>query len=69
MSVSDQLVNEGGKVVRILALGLPFMVIYMTSAYFLEGLKRPTPAMVFMLIANAINLVLNWFEELKTRAK
>jgi MATE family multidrug resistance protein len=58
--VSDQLVNEGGKVVRILALGLPFMVIYMTSAYFLEGLKRPIPAMVFMLIANAVNLVLNW---------
>jgi MATE family multidrug resistance protein len=58
--LSDQLVNEGGKVVRILALGLPFMVIYITSAYFLEGLKRPNAPMVMMLIANAINLVLNW---------
>ena len=58
--LSDQLVNEGGKVVRILALGLPFMVIYMTSAYFLEGLKRPNAAMVMMLIANVFNLALNW---------
>ena len=58
--LSDQLVNEGGKVVRVLALGLPFMVIYMTSAYFLEALKRPNAAMVMMLIANVFNLALNW---------
>lgn len=58
--LSDQLVHEGGKVVRILALGLPFMVIYISSAYFLEGLKRPNAAMVMMLIANVFNLALNW---------
>ncbi len=58
--LSDQLVTESGKVVRVLALGLPFMVIYMTSAYFLEGLKRPNAPMAMMLIANIFSLALNW---------
>ena len=57
---SEQLASEGGKVVRVLALGLPFMIVYMNSAYFLEGLKRPTMPMVMMLLANFLNILFNW---------
>jgi len=56
--LSENLSAEGGKVVRIIALGLPFVAVYMTCAYFLEGLKRPTPAMLIMAVANVLNLAL-----------
>ena len=57
---SEDLVRGGGEVVRVLALGLPFMMIYLASAYFLEGLKRPVAPMVFMIIANLFNVLFNW---------
>lgn len=57
---SEQLTSEGGKVVRVLALGLPFMIVYMNSSYFLEGLKRPTMPMAMMLLANILNILFNW---------
>jgi len=57
---SQVLTQEGGRVLRINALSLPFMGIYMTGAYFLEGLKRPVPPMIIMAFANVVNLVLNW---------
>ncbi len=57
---SEDLVRGGGEVVRVLALGLPFMMIYLASAFFLEGLKRPVAPMVFMIVANLFNLLFNW---------
>jgi len=57
---NPEISHESGRVVRVLALGLPFMVIYISSAYFLEALKRPTIPMVMMLIANVVNFLLNW---------
>jgi MATE family multidrug resistance protein len=50
----------GGNVARILALGMPPMIVFMASGYFLEGLKRPMPPLVFMVIANIANFALNW---------
>lgn len=52
--------NGGGKVARILALGMVPMTIFMASGYFLEGLKRPIPPLMFMVVANLVNFVLNW---------
>lgn len=57
---TERLASEGGRVVRVLALGLPFMIVYITSAYFLEGLKRPSVPMAMMLAANVVNFALNW---------
>ena len=57
---SADLVRGGGEVVRVLALGLPFMMIYLASAFFLEGLKRPVAPMVFMIVANLFNVLCNW---------
>jgi MATE family multidrug resistance protein len=57
---SEALALEGGRVMRINALSLPFMGIYMTGAYFLEGLKRPVPPMIITALANVVNFALNW---------
>ena len=57
---TDILASEGGRVVTILGLGLPFYLIYLTTAFFLEGIKRPLPAMIVMIAANALNVALNW---------
>ncbi|MDP6646338.1 MAG: MATE family efflux transporter [Rhodospirillales bacterium] len=55
-----ELSREGGRVVRVLALGLPFMIIYISCAYFMEALKRPTVPMFLMIAANLLNIFLNW---------
>ncbi len=50
----------GGEVILILGYSIPFMLIFITSAFFLEGLKRPKPGMYLMIVANIINIFLNW---------
>ncbi len=54
------LAHEGAKVAVILALGAPFLMVYIACAYFLEGIKRPVPGMIIMLFANLLNIALNW---------
>lgn len=49
----------GGKVVVIVCLGLPAHLMFLGSAFFLEGLGRPIPAMLVMIVANALNIGLN----------
>jgi len=50
----------GGEVILILGFSTPFMLIFVTSAFFLEGLKRPKPGMYLMIAANILNVFLNW---------
>lgn len=54
------LADGGGPVLRALGFGVPGFLLYITTAFFLEGLRRPLPGMVAMLIANAVNVGLNW---------
>ncbi len=49
-----------GAVIAILGWGAPGTLLFYTTAYFLEGLRRPTPAMVVMIGANGLNVLLNW---------
>ena len=52
---------RSGEVMRIYGYGMPLGgLVYVTCQYFLEGVKRPLPAMVLMLVANLINVGLNW---------
>lgn len=54
-------IAEGaGRVVAILGLGAPGTLLFYTTAYFLEGLRRPLPAMVVMIAANLFNILFNW---------
>ena len=50
----------GGGVIAILGLGVPGTLLFTTTAFFLEGLRRPVPAMIVMIAANALNVFCNW---------
>lgn len=50
----------GGRVIAILGLSLPGVILYCTTAFFLEGLRRPVPAMLVMIVANILNVWFNW---------
>ena len=54
------LVAGGGPVVRILSFGLPGFFVFVACTFFLEGVRRPVPGMILMLIANVANVALNW---------
>ena len=58
--LSDELSHEGGKVMMVLGLSLPGHVIYVHSLFFLEGIERPKVGMYMMIIANIINVGLNY---------
>ena len=56
-----ELAKEAAIVIRIYGYGMPIGgLVYVTSQYFLEGIKRPLPGMCFMLGANCLNIGLNW---------
>lgn len=57
---SPDLAAGGGAVIMVLGLGLPGNMLYVASSFFLEGIKRPMPAMLLMILANLLNLLLNW---------
>jgi len=57
---SDDLARGGGRIMVLFGLGLPAHLFYVTSSLFLEGIKRPKPGMVIMLVANLVNVFLNW---------
>ena len=59
-SQSDELVSHGGRIMQITGLGLPAFMVLLTTAFFLEGIKRPVPWMIVMIVANVVNLILNW---------
>jgi len=63
LSLSGQtpvLSERGGAVMQITGYGLPAHLIFLASAFFLDGIRRPKPAMVLMIVANILNVFLNW---------
>lgn len=50
----------GGRVIAILGLGVPGTLLFTATAFFLEGLRRPVPAMIVMIAANGLNVWMNW---------
>jgi len=57
---APNLAKDGGKVMLIMAFGIPAHLIFLTTAFFLEGIKRPVPVMIVMIFANLLNFLLNW---------
>ena len=54
-------IAEGaGSVILILGFGAPGSLLFFTTAFFLEGLRRPAPATIVMVAANVLNAGLNW---------
>lgn len=42
------------------ALGLPAMLLFLATTFFLEGISRPSPGMFIAFGANFVNVGLNW---------
>lgn len=57
---SAELSASGGRVMEMWAVGVPGLTLYMAAAFYLEGLSRPRAGMVVMLLANLLNVALNW---------
>ena len=55
-----KLAAESGQVALAVSFGLPFQLLYVSCAFYLEGTRRPVPGMVIMVAANLVNIVLNW---------
>jgi MatE len=50
----------GGTVLIMFALGMPAILLFAATTFFLEGIGRSTPGMVVMAIANVVNFGLNY---------
>lgn len=57
---SLMLADAGGRVMIILGWSSPAMLLFIATTLFLEGIGRPTPSLVVMLLANLLNGLLNW---------
>lgn len=55
-----ELVAGGAPLIAILGLGLPANLIFITSSFFLEGIKKPLAAMVVMVVGNLVNVFADW---------
>ena len=50
----------GGRVLVAIGFGLPGVLLYVATSFFLEGIGRPVPGMVIIIGANLLNVGLNW---------
>ncbi|MSP43611.1 MAG: MATE family efflux transporter [Alphaproteobacteria bacterium] len=57
---TPEIARQGARVAMILGLGAPFILAQMACIFFLEGIKRPMPGMLVMVVANIVNVALNW---------
>ena len=58
------LARYGGEVMQISGYGLPAFMLFLTTAFFLEGIGRPVPWMIVVYAGNVVNLLGNmWLIE------
>lgn len=57
---TPDIARGGGEVTKVIAIGIPMVALMLSSQFFLEGINRPLPGMITMLIANVLNVFLNW---------
>lgn len=60
MGQTPEVAHDGGEIFLILSIGLPGHLLFLSSAYFLEGIGRPKMGMFVMIWANILNVILNW---------
>ncbi|QJE72942.1 MATE family efflux transporter [Aerophototrophica crusticola] len=58
---TPDLAAGGGSVMMVYAFGMGGAALLFTTSFFLEGIKRPLPGMVAILIANVVNIGLDWW--------
>lgn len=60
LGIEPLMAGRSAVVAQILTLNVPFHLLFIACAYFLEGVQRPNAATVVMWIANLLNIALNW---------
>ena len=55
-----ELARGGGRALVMFAAGMPAMLMYIATTFFLEGIGRPKAGMLVALSANLLNAALNW---------
>jgi MATE family multidrug resistance protein len=59
LGIEQSLADGASRVLHVFAWSLPAYLVATVCIYFLEALERPLPGMVFMWVANGVNLVVN----------
>lgn len=57
---APDIAEGGGRVMSILAFGLPAQLLLIANMFFLEGIERPKPGLVVMILGNLLNIFLNY---------
>ena len=57
---SPALAIEGAEVLAMFGWGMPAVLLFAATTMFLEAIGRPVPGMLLMLLANVLNVALNW---------
>jgi len=57
---APELAAGAGEVIRAFGWGMPAVLVYVATTFFMEGLSRPVPDMVIMIGANGLNVLFNW---------
>ncbi|MCH8926613.1 MAG: MATE family efflux transporter [Proteobacteria bacterium] len=57
---SPELARGGGRALLMAAGGMPAILMYLATTFFLEGIGRPKVGMMVALTANLLNAGLNW---------
>ncbi len=57
---APDLARGGGSVLAMFGWGMPAILLYSATTFFLEGINRPAAGMVVMVFANLLNFALNW---------
>jgi len=57
---APELAAHGGRVMTIIGFGLPAFMVFLTTAFFLEGIGRPLAWVVLILLGNVVNFGANW---------
>jgi MATE family multidrug resistance protein len=57
---TEEIAKGGGAVMLVFGLALPSALVAIATTFFLEGIRRPVPGMVVTIIANLLNVALNW---------
>lgn len=57
---SPSMAAGGGRALLMFAPGMPAILMYIATTFFLEGIGRPKAGMVVALSANLLNAALNW---------
>jgi MATE family multidrug resistance protein len=55
-----EIATDGGAVLVMFALGMPPILMFSATTFFLEGIGRSTPGMAVMALANLLNFGLNY---------